>query len=56
MNRLYIPKCKGGKGLMIIQDCVNDKNESFALHIGTSNGKFIKTVTAELNLEKFINN
>ena len=41
---------------MIIQDCVNDKNESFALHIGTSNEKFIKTVTAELNLEKFINN
>ena len=37
INRLYIPKCEGAKGLISIQDCVNDKNESLALHIGTSN-------------------
>ena len=34
---MYIPKCECGKGLISIQDCVNNENETFALDIGTNN-------------------
>ena len=55
VERLYLPKSEGGRGLVSIEDCVNDERENLALYALRSNEKLIIGATTELKPEKFIN-
>ena len=52
---LYLPRSEGGRGLVSLDDCVNDERENLALYALRSNEKLTIAATAELKLEKFIN-
>ena len=55
VERLYLSRTAGGRGLVIIQDCVNDEREKVVLYALGSDEKLITAATAELKLKKFIN-
>ena len=50
-ERLYLPRREGGRGLVSIGDCINDKKENLALR---GNEKLIIAATTEIKLKKFI--
>ena len=52
---LYLPRSEGGRGLVSLDDCVNDERENLALYALRSNEKLTIAATTELKLEKFIN-
>ena len=52
---LYLPRSKRGRGLVSIEDCVNDERGSLVLYALRSNEKLIIAATTELKLKKFIN-
>ena len=45
VERLYLPRSKGGRGLVSTEDYVNDEREKFAPYAFSSNEKFIITAT-----------
>ena len=47
VDRLYIPRKDGGRGLISIEDCVNDEELSLAEYIENSNEDFLKCVKEE---------
>ena len=49
----YLPRSEKGRGLVSIDDCVNDKRENLALYALRSNEKLIIAATTELKLKKF---
>ena len=49
----YLPRNEEGRGLVSIEDCVNDKRENLALYALRSNEKLIIASTTELELKKF---
>ena len=53
VERLYLPRSEGGRGLVSIKDCVNEERESLALYALRSNEKLIIAATTELKLKKF---
>ena len=55
VERLYLPRSEGGRGLISVEDCVNNERENLALYARRSNKKLTIAATAELKLEKFIN-
>ena len=55
VDRLCLPRSEGDRGLISIEDCVNNERENLALYALRSNGKLIIAATTKLNLEKFIN-
>ena len=52
---LYLPRSEGGRGLVSMENCVNDEKKNLALYTLRSNEKLIIAVTTELKLKKFIN-
>ena len=52
---LYLSKSEGGRGLVSMEDCVNDQRKNLALYVLRSNEKLIIAATTELKLKKFIN-
>ena len=55
VERLYLPRSEGGRGLVSIEDCVNNERQNLALYAIRSNEKLTIAATTELKLEKFIN-
>ena len=55
VERLYLPRSEGRRGLVSIEDCVNDDRENLELYALGSNEKLIIAAAAELKLKKFIN-
>ena len=55
VERLYLPRSERGRGLVSIEDCVNDERENLALYALRRNEKLILATTAELKLKKLIN-
>ena len=55
VERLYLTRSKGGRGLVSIEDCVSDKRKSLALYALGSDENLINAATPELNLKNFIN-
>ena len=55
VERLQLPRSEGGRGLISVEDCVNNERENLALYARRSNKKLTIAATAELKLEKFIN-
>ena len=49
----YLPRSEEGRGLVSIEDCVNDKRENLALYALRSNEKLIIASTTEIKLKKF---
>ena len=54
VKRLYPPRSEGGRGLVSIEDCVNDERKNLALYGPRSNEELI-AATTELELKEFIN-
>ena len=54
VKRLYPPRSEGGRGLVSIEDCVNDERKNWALYGPRSNEELI-AATTELELKEFIN-
>ena len=54
VDRLYIPKSNGGSGLVIVEDCVEEKKCNLSKYATQSNEALVKTAAVELNLEKHI--
>ena len=52
---MYLPRSEGSRGIVSIEDCLNDERENLALYALGSNEKLIITATGELKLKKFIN-
>ena len=52
---LCLTRSEGGRGLVSIEDCVNNERENLALYALRSNEKLIIAATTEIKLEKFIN-
>ena len=52
---LYLPRREGSRGLLTIEDCINNQREDLALYACRSNEKRIIAATTELKLKKFIN-
>ena len=52
---LYLSRSEGGRGLVSIENCVNDESENLALYAIKSNEKLIIDATVRLKLKKFIN-
>ena len=52
---MHLPKIEGGRGIVSIEDCVNNERENVALYALRSNQKLIIAAATELKLEKFIN-
>ena len=50
-EQLYLPRSEGGRGLVSIEDCLNDERENLALYALGSNEKLVIVATAELNLK-----
>ena len=55
VERLYLPRSEGGRGLASTEDCVNDERENLALYAFRSNERPIIVVMKEIKLKKFIN-
>ena len=55
VERLYLPRSEGRRGLVSIEDCVNDDRENLELYALGSNEKLIIVAATELKLKKFIN-
>ena len=54
VGRLYIPRSDGGRGLVSVEDCVNEEKCNLAKYATQSKEALVKTAVAELNLEKYI--
>ena len=55
VERLYLSRSDGSRGLVNKEDCVNDKRENLTRYALGSSEKLIITATAELKLKKVIN-
>ena len=51
----YLPRSEGVRGLVSIDDCVNDERKNLALYVLRCNEKLMIAAKTELKLEKFIN-
>ena len=47
VDRLYLKKCEGGRGLIRLEDCVQVKVHSLEKYLRTSKEKILKDVAAE---------
>ena len=47
VDRLYLKKCEGGRGLIRLEDCVQVKVHSLEKYLSTSKEKILKDVAAE---------
>ena len=56
VDRLYIPRMDGGRGLVSVEDCVEEEKCNLAKYATHSKEALVKTAAAELNLEKYIVN
>ena len=55
VERLYLPRNEGSRGLVSIEDCVNDERGNLELYALRCNEKLMIAATTELKLIKFIN-
>ena len=55
IEHLYLPRSEGARGLVSIEDCVNNEREILSLYAPWSNEKLIIAATTELKLKKFVN-
>ena len=51
VDRLYIPRTKGGRGLMSLRDCVLLERSNLLLHVVNSEKKLLKKASEELQLK-----
>ena len=51
VDRLYIPRTEGGRGLMSLRDCVLLERSNFLLHVVNSDKKLLKKASEELQLK-----
>ena len=45
VDRLYLQRCEGGRGLMGLEDCVEVEVHSLENYLSTLNGKILKEVS-----------
>ena len=53
VDRRYIPRSDGGRGLVSVKDCVGKEKCSLAKYAAQSKEILVKTTATELNLEKY---
>ena len=56
VDRLYIPRSDGGRGLVSTEDCVEEEKCNLAKYAAQSKEALVKNAAAELNLKKYIVN
>ena len=54
VDRLCIPRCDGGRGLVSVEDCVEEEKCNLEDYAVQSKEALVKTSAAELNFEKYI--
>ena len=54
VDRLYIPRSDGGRGLVSVEDCVEEEKCNLAKYATQTKEALVKTAAGELNLEKHI--
>ena len=54
IDRLCIPRCDGGRGLVSVEDCVEEEKCNLGEYAAQSKEALVKTLAAELNFEKYI--
>ena len=45
VDRLYLKRCDGGRGLVGVEDCVQTEVNSLDKHLSASGGKLLKEVS-----------
>ena len=56
VDRLYIPRSDGGKGLLSVEDCVEEEKCILAKYAPQNKETLVKTAAAKFNLKKYIVN
>ena len=54
--RLCVPRSDGGRGLISIEDCIEEEKCNLAKYAAQSKETLVKNAAAELNLKKYIVN
>ena len=56
VDRLYIPRSDGGRGLLSVEDCVEEEKCILSKYAPQNKETLFKTAAAKFNLEKYIVN
>ena len=50
IDKLYIPRAQGGRGLLSVKDCVELERSNLFDYTANNNARFLKAATEELQL------
>ena len=54
VDRLYVKRKEGGRGLMTVEGCVKEEENSLGFYVANSEGNFIRRVAAAETILKIL--